>query len=149
MSPVDNVLAGLDRVRRTGPSSWAARCPAHEDRSPSLAVRETDDGRVLLHCFGGCDVQSVLNALNLEMECLFPPRDRTPGGGHQRERRPWRASDLLTLAAAESTLVAVVASKLARGDHVPDADLARLQDALGRLVDMAHHATSSAPAARV
>jgi hypothetical protein len=148
VSPIDNVLSGLDRVRRTGASSWVARCPAHDDRNPSLAIRETEDGRALLHCFGGCSVDAVLRALNLEMESLFPPRDPTPGGGHRRERRPWRASDLLTLAAAESTIVAVVASQLARGDDVPEPDLARLQVALGRLVDMAHHATSPAPPAR-
>lgn len=149
MSAVDVILDRLEKVRRSGQASWTARCPAHEDRSPSLAVRETDDGRVLLHCFGGCGVQSVLNALNLEMECLFPPKPTAAGEGKPRERRPWRASDLLTLAAAESTFVAVVASKLARGADVPDTDMARLQEALGRLVDMAHHATSSAPAARV
>ena len=35
--------------RRTG-TNWMAPCPAHEDRDPSLAIRGTCDGRVLVHC---------------------------------------------------------------------------------------------------
>lgn len=41
---------------------WMARCPAHDDRTPSLAVRETN-GTVLVRCHAGCDQQKVLSAL--------------------------------------------------------------------------------------
>lgn len=44
--------------RRTG-SHWMAPCPAHEDRDPSLSIRDADDGKVLVHCHAGCD-QSVV-----------------------------------------------------------------------------------------
>jgi len=47
------VLDRLDKVKQTGPDRWIACCPAHDDKSPSLAVRELDDGRILLHDFGG------------------------------------------------------------------------------------------------
>lgn len=42
-----------------------ARCPAHDDRTPSLGVML---GRkaILLHCFAGCNQTSVLNALARE-----------------------------------------------------------------------------------
>jgi hypothetical protein len=43
---VTRLLDRLQGVKRTGPSRWIARCPAHEDRRPSLAVRELDDGRL-------------------------------------------------------------------------------------------------------
>lgn len=39
------------------------RCPAHEDKSPSLSVSQTRDGRVLVHCFTGCPQASVIAAL--------------------------------------------------------------------------------------
>jgi DNA primase len=42
------LLAHLDKVRRTGAGRWIARCPAHDDKSPSLAIRELDDGRTLI-----------------------------------------------------------------------------------------------------
>jgi putative DNA primase/helicase len=44
-------------------SSGMARCPAHADRIPSLAVTE-HDGKVLVHCYAGCDQKSVLSALH-------------------------------------------------------------------------------------
>jgi DNA primase len=55
-----SVAALLDRlegVRACGPGRWVARCPAHEDRSPSLSIRKKDDGTTLLHCFSGCEVE--------------------------------------------------------------------------------------------
>ena len=39
-----------------------ARCPAHDDRTPSLGV-SLGRGAILLHCFAGCDQESVLAAL--------------------------------------------------------------------------------------
>ncbi len=41
----DVLLSRLDGACRTGPGRWIARCPAHDDRHPSLAVRELEDGR--------------------------------------------------------------------------------------------------------
>ena len=38
------------------------RCPAHDDRSPSLSVRP-GRSRLLLHCFAGCSASDVLKAL--------------------------------------------------------------------------------------
>ena len=38
------------------------RCPAHDDRSPSLSVR-IGDRSLLFHCFSGCDTRDVLRAL--------------------------------------------------------------------------------------
>lgn len=49
---------------------WIARCPAHEDGSPSLSIGESG-GRVLLHCFAGCTVESVCDALKIKVSDLF------------------------------------------------------------------------------
>ena len=32
---------------------WIDRCPAHDDNNPSLSIKETSDGKLLLHCFAG------------------------------------------------------------------------------------------------
>jgi hypothetical protein len=90
-SPVDTILDRLDRVKPTGPGTWTASCPtsAHKngDRSRGLSVREGDDGRVLIHCFAGCAVAEVVNAIGIEMVDLFPPRvtdypDLAPKNGY-------------------------------------------------------------------
>ena len=48
--------------RRAG-GSWIARCPAHEDRKPSLSISEAEDGKVLVHCHAGCEQARVIAAL--------------------------------------------------------------------------------------
>jgi len=50
---------GADPNRGRG----VVRCPAHEDRSPSLSWRLADDGRALVHCFAGCSFADILAAV--------------------------------------------------------------------------------------
>jgi hypothetical protein len=54
----------------------AARCPAHEDRSPSLSVAEGSDGRALVYCFSGCETRDIIAAIGLTWSDLFPPGHR-------------------------------------------------------------------------
>jgi putative DNA primase/helicase len=42
---------------------WTARCPAHDDRTPSLSIRDADDGKVLVRCHAGCDQERVIATL--------------------------------------------------------------------------------------
>ncbi len=65
--------------RRSG-AGWVCRCPAHEDRSPSLSIREVD-GKVLVHCFTGCPQENVIEAL------------RSRGLWPERERREWTPAE--------------------------------------------------------
>lgn len=48
--------------RKAG-GGWTARCPAHDDRAPSLSIREVEDNKVLVHCHAGCDQERVIAAL--------------------------------------------------------------------------------------
>lgn len=70
--PVDRILGLLDGVKpKAGNKGWMARCPAHDDRNPSLGVDENPAGDVLLKCFAGCAQDDVLHALNIEARDLF------------------------------------------------------------------------------
>jgi len=71
VSAIDEVLSRLEGVKRNG-VGWDACCPAHEDRDPSLSVKEGDDGCVLLYCHAGCTVAAVTAAISLTMADLFP-----------------------------------------------------------------------------
>ena len=51
---------------------YVACCPAHEDRSPSLSLRDADDGRVLVHCHAGCSQSDVID--KLKGRGLWEPR---------------------------------------------------------------------------
>lgn len=71
MSKLDEVLRLLKGVKQSG-SQWMARCPAHDDSNPSLAVSEGKDGRVLLHCHVGCHTEDVARAIGMSMADLTP-----------------------------------------------------------------------------
>lgn len=123
----DALLSRLDRVRRTGSGTWLARCPAHEDRSPSLSIREVDDGRVLLHCFGGCSVEEVLAAVGLQFDSLFPPK---PIDQARPLRKPFPAADVLEALWVETMIVTLAGSRAARGESF---DRERLMLAVERI----------------
>ena len=59
------VLDRLQKPHKMG-KGWQAHCPAHQDNSPSLSIAEGDDGRLLLHCFAGCDYRDIMAAIGLE-----------------------------------------------------------------------------------
>jgi putative DNA primase/helicase len=42
---------------------WTARCPAHDDRTPSLSIRDADHGKVLIRCHAGCEQEKVIATL--------------------------------------------------------------------------------------
>lgn len=124
---VDALLSRLEGVRgRNG--SWSARCPAHADRSPSLSVKSLDDGRILLHCFGGCGTDAVLGALGLAMTDLFPKRL----GDFAPRRGAFTASDALRGLSYESSIVALAAADLGEGRAV---DASRVCMAAGRIAE--------------
>jgi putative DNA primase/helicase len=59
-----DAIAGALGGRKAG-GGWVARCPAHEDRDPSLSIRHAADGKVLVRCHAGCDQARVIAALRV------------------------------------------------------------------------------------
>ena len=137
MTPTERVLDRLEAVRRTGPGTWLARCPAHDDRRPSLSIREAHDGWVLVHCFSGCGGADVVAQLGLDLADLFPPRhpDRylTSPARKDDDRLPRiPAADALALLDREALVVELVAHRIAYGEE-PALLLNALEVAAGRI----------------
>jgi hypothetical protein len=126
MAPAERLLSTLDRVRQVGPGRWVAACPAHADRSPSLSIRELEDGRLLVHDFGGCDTASVLAAAGVPFSALFPERPgaRTHHAGSIA--RTMRLQDVARGLDHELTLALVLLQDVAEGRSV---DRRRAKDA--------------------
>jgi putative DNA primase/helicase len=59
---------------RRGGGGWTATCPAHDDRNPSLSIRETPNGKILVRCHAGCEQAQVIDALRARE--LWPANDR-------------------------------------------------------------------------
>lgn len=73
------ILSRLERVRpaRRWPLTWYARCPAHDDREPSLMVWVGRSGAFLARCLSnrGCTWQAIAAAIGTETTDWFPPRE--------------------------------------------------------------------------
>lgn len=83
LSRVLELLAGRGLQVRNAANGYMAQCPAHADGSPSLSVKPGEDGRVLLHCFAGCETDAIATALGLQMTDLFPPPSAAGAAGSQ------------------------------------------------------------------
>jgi DNA primase len=62
MVTFEDLIARL-QAKRVG-STWMAKCPAHDDRNPSLSINQKN-GKILVKCFAGCEQQQVIAALTV------------------------------------------------------------------------------------
>ena len=142
MNPVEKLLTRLEKVKgRNG--SWTACCPAHEDKGPSLAVRENEDGRILLHCFAGCETANVLDAIGMDMTDLFPPdskRREYPVEGKPSMKPAFFASDLMRIIHFEALVVQIVAFDIANGKPVTEETRERMLTAYQRIDEAVRYA---------
>jgi len=126
------LLDRLEGVKQTGPGRWLAGCPAHKDRSPSLSVRELDDGRVLLHDFAGCATDDVLTAVGLDMTALCLPGSG-PAGGHAPTHSRIPAADVLKALDHENNVAVLLITDVLDRRTISEADWQRLAVAARRI----------------
>jgi hypothetical protein len=134
------LLNRLDRVQQRAQGRWIARCPAHPDRSPSLSIRELDDGRVLLHCFAGCEVADVLGAMGLSLADLF---GNPLGHSYEPSHSSIPARDLLVILDHEITVAVLILNDIASRRAVSEDQVKRLVQSaarVGKARDMANPA---------
>ena len=133
MNPLDNILSRLDGVKRT-PRGYVARCSNldHRDKSPSLVVSEAPDGRVLIHCFAGCDPVDILAGIGLELKDLFPESHLS-----QSERQQYHAQakrrEYAALFEHERLVAKIAQHRIESGERLDAANDARHQLAEKRL----------------
>ena len=82
-STLTSILDQLEGVVPSG-DGWSARCPAHADTHNSLSVSEGEDGRALLYCHTGCEVDEIVESLGLGVNDLFPSSGRGDRSGSRR-----------------------------------------------------------------
>ncbi len=79
----DPIITMLDALNTVGSvpqksgSGWSCRCPAHDDKHPSLSIGIGEEGRVLLNCHAGCETKAIMTSLGLEMKDLMLRRHST------------------------------------------------------------------------
>lgn len=137
MSRIDKLLDKLEGLKQTVPGKWASRCPAHQDRSPSLAVRELPDGRILLHCFAGCDTEAILTALQLQFSDLFP--ERLALADATRSRLGLSNLERLELIRHELTVTSLILADVVETKAISEEDWTRFCRAAHRIRAVAEH----------
>lgn len=88
-------LSRLKGVKAQNGGEYICKCPAHDDRTASLCVKDGDKG-IVLHCQAGCSTDAVLASMGLKMADLF----REPV---HRERRSPSAQQKIQSSTAQSS----------------------------------------------
>ncbi len=84
-------------------ATWMARCPAHDDSSPSLSISAGKNGMVLVHCHAGCDQRVVIAAIS--DRGLWNANANRPGGiAHKRRKNLATEPDPDVMARTEAAL---------------------------------------------
>ena len=73
---IARILSKFERVKETA-TGWQARCPSHDDNTPSLSI-STSEQKILLYCFAGCETADVLAAVGLKWLDLHLDEERQP-----------------------------------------------------------------------
>lgn len=126
---IKSLLSQLSKVRQNGRGQYIACCPAHNDKHPSLAIRQTDDGKILLKCFGGCSTYEIVNAVGMDLSDLFPKES----GYSKPTKNPFSASSVLRCVQSEALIVVTAACDMANGKTLPYTDRQRLILAASRI----------------
>ena len=124
---IDKVLSRLEKVKARTGERWLCRCPAHDDRRPSLSVGY-EDGKILIHCFAGCAPDDVLAAIGLEFQDLFEKTPDHTGNYKRVERhRGFTASDALRALEIETRIVGIFAGDISAGVTPSKEDVERVK----------------------
>ena len=126
------ILSRLNKVRKSSNNSFMACCPAHDDNSPSLSIKDNGDGKLLLNCLAGCDKEAILGALGLEWADIMPPNQPKEHFVKPTKQRIY-ATDALRAIRFEAQIVCLAAYELCKGIKPNEADMERLKLAMERI----------------
>lgn len=118
-----------------------ARCPAHQDRNPSLSIHEGERG-LLVKCWAGCGLEDICGTLGIRQSDLF--FDALTTDPHQRresaKRRAAERAQRETHQHAQGTVIDALREAdyfihSRRGLDISNWNNARLETELNALAD--------------
>ena len=138
-TPVDTLLAQLERVKQTGPDKWRARCPSHQGDSSSnrsLSIREAETGAVLMHCFAGCEINDIVRKVQLQMSDLFPQDEYIQHAKYARKPRGQDLRKIIDGCRFVAHIVETGADKMLNREELTEDDLMVLKGVAQHLIEM-------------
>ncbi|MFC5577524.1 hypothetical protein ACFPOA_05765 [Lysobacter niabensis] len=131
------LLQRLDGAQKSG-NGWRARCPVCSGTSRKLSIAESH-GRILVHCFAGCQGDEVLAAVGLRWADLHPPRQwpqsRDERDNARRAIRETGITSAVEVLALEAAIVEAAACQVQIWECLSAEDAARLNVAVERLAN--------------
>lgn len=128
---INKLLDRLRKVQSRGNGQYMACCPAHQDKTPSLSIKDTGDGRILVNCLAGCDTETVLSSIGLDFNDISP---QVPISHHLKPVRPRvYATDALKALEFEARIVQLAAYEMSKGKKLDETDNDRLKLAIERI----------------
>lgn len=124
------LLSRLNKVRKNGTGQYMAQCPCHADKTASLAIKDMNDGRILINCFAGCDTYSILRAVGLDWQDVLPESNV---GEHKPVKQILYSSEALELIRFESQIVLVAAYDLKKNKPLSGDEIERLELSMQRI----------------
>jgi hypothetical protein len=137
MADIERLLSLLSGVRQTRPNQWIAHCSAHEDRSPSLSIKDAGDGRILIKCFAGCESEAVLTSLGLQFSDLFP--ERLPDLPHRKASVGLSPRDIMEVIEHELTVASLILADVVEAKSIDETTWARFCKAAQRIQTVRDH----------
>lgn len=124
---IQTLLSRLDKVKSNGKNRWACACPSHDDKSPSMHIKLEDDGKILINCKAGCDINDIVGAIGMELSDLMPEK---PTHHRQKPRQQViYATEALELIRFEAQIIMACAYAMRKG-NLNQVDLERAEKAM-------------------
>jgi hypothetical protein len=128
---IEDILSRLDKVKATKPNEWVACCPAHNDNKPSMGIKLTDDGKILMKCLSQhCSINDIVAAIGLELSDLFPDSVK-----YERNKRQYFSASTILKAIQFETTIILLSSADVLNKTVKPGDHARIELAYERIQD--------------
>ena len=128
---IEDILNRFDGVRESGSGQYSCRCPAHEDKSNSLGIKQGEGDHILLNCFAGCDTKHILDSVGLTWKDILPDNDVT----QEIKTSGFNPYSVLKMIRDEVLIIGLASADIRKGKQLNDADHDRLLKAVSNVRD--------------
>ena len=63
MIDIQQIAHSLGKATKGSDGWYSCICPAHNDKNPSLSIKESDNGKLIVKCYTGCSPKSIFQEL--------------------------------------------------------------------------------------
>jgi hypothetical protein len=128
---MEKILQRLKKVKWSGTNQAMACCPAHEDKTPSLSIKDIGGGKILINCLAGCATEDVLSSIGLDWDDVMP--EKTTHHRLKPTKDRVYATDALKAIRYEAQIVMLCAFDMEKGREISKEDRERLKLSVERI----------------